>query len=44
MNKRLKKKKHHQKYIWQLYMYRECDERLYRVAKLCLSSVYGKCI
>ena len=44
MTKRLKKKKHHYKWSWQWHMMRVNDDRLYRIAKLCLSSVYGKCV
>lgn len=45
MNKRLKKKKQpRHKSLWQWHMYRENEERFYRIAKLCLSSVYGKCV
>lgn len=42
MTKRLKKKKHKYKWSWQWHMMRVNDDRLYSIAKLCLSSIDGK--
>ena len=43
MNKRLKKKKcTYHKSLWQWHMYRKTEEGLYRVAKMCMSDIYGK--